>query len=149
MRLFVALCMMQNKHIPNYQLSNSLVMDASTGEIVHPVNNQYILKTSEEVFLETTGKTIKLVRRFSPEQIQKLYESGTPVTENVTDVTMLQAIPKKVLQDSKMLQDVTGQQYLINGVTYNTLREAANVTGTSHMTLKRWIDAGKEGYSKV
>jgi len=143
------------KNLSSYYIDTDInIVDANTGEIVLPELGQFKLQTDEIVNLPITKKSIKLVRRFTREQLAKLIETAIPVNVTSNTEPMLQEpnVTGIMLQDAEMLQDigtdVTGC-YKIEGNTYETLREASKAVGVSHMTLKRWVDAGKEGYTKL
>lgn len=58
------------------------VYSKETGAIIELTDNaDYKLQTDEKVYLETLDKTIKLIRRFTPEQIQTLYRQSNDYTD--------------------------------------------------------------------
>lgn len=129
-------------NLSKYYFDGSNILDASTGEILQPVNNEYILSTDETLQLPKTGKTINLVRRFKMEHLNKLMQqSGTPVNLEVEHP-----------QNGTLLSPENGtpsKTYSINGTPYSSLREASKESGTPLATLKRWFDTGKQGYQIV
>ena len=138
-------------HLSSYQLDEANILDVSTGEIVQPnYNGQYLLQTDELCHLPRLGKTIKLKRRFTREQLNKMIEqSGTPVAKEVEHPQNGTEKTEQSVKVEQILEENGTGQYSVNGTVYNSLRDVSKELGTPTTTLKRWFDSGKEGYIKL
>lgn len=140
-----------NKNIPNYLLQgDEVIVNMLTGELEQKINrSEYRLETAETVFLETKGKTIKLVRRFTDEQIKKLYDQGEtykevskkPEKTKVSQVSQVDLNAVKPTIDTKVSQSVSNETagIYINETRYDSLRQASDILDMSKDTISRRI----------
>lgn len=141
------------------------VIVASTFAKVEPVNKNYVLTTDEQ-FKTITGGTARLVRRFTVDQVKKMFADGTKVNvdkpiseqkqplepEPAATTPAKAAAPKnkkvkapkapKPAKESKEAQKVVH-----NGVTYESARKAAKALNISVNTVINKAKAGKDGFT--
>lgn len=156
------------RNISNYIVGEDLqVINTITGEVVTPLDSGEIkLQTDEEMYLPTKDKTIKLVRRFTLEQIRKLYDQSDAIVDNATETDKLDTKTDKLelfsgqVEENGQVSERTSSEtdklvqgkltsVSINGQVYNSLNEASKALGVGRNTIKRRIDSGKDGYSYV
>ena len=86
--------------------------------------DNYKLLTDEEVYLETKNKTIKLWRRFTVEDIIKMYNS-----------------PKaKPFSESPTSSITIGTSAPLNAQVYKSISEASAQLGINRRTIKKRLD---------
>lgn len=133
-----------------------LVYELDTREMVPLIpdnvsKHEYNFKllTDDTVYLETKNKTIRLWRRYTPEDIIKMYNSKqakvfNDYAEPVEDLTPGVAVQQN---DNTPITDEFKRPYVIvNDVAYKNSRAAAKVTGEHHTTVYRKCQLNKDGY---
>lgn len=155
---------MQLKSIENlsdYLLTeNGGVVVKSTFELLPvPDKKGYPLKVDEVAHLPLTKKDVRLVRRFSVDDIQKLYASPKAIiykeeavrnVENIPytdkDMEEVKPIKEKVSKTIKASEVGLKKPYVIYGdVPYASARKASAATGVSINTLLRRCKENKDG----
>ena len=154
---------MQFKTIEN--LSDYLITERggvivkSTSELLPtPDKLGYALRVDEETFLPVTKKKVRLIRRFSVEDIKKLFASPKAADYNEEPTVVVTPVePNSYKKDVKSkkgeLEVVAGTKehpfkvpYVIyENVPYASARKASAETGVSVNTLLRRCKENKDG----
>ena len=121
----------------------------------------YKLLTDEKVWLDSKQTYTRLWRRFTVDEVVKMYNSpkATPydievdATINATvenDATDFVANGVKVDENATLIPDEFKRPYVIvAGVAYKNSRAAARATGEHHTTIYRKCKLNKDGYFLV
>jgi len=144
-----------NKSLSAYVIDqNGDVFERKTGdqlEIFDRKTGEYKLHT-DEIFRTTKGKSVKIVRRFTREDIIKVWNSKDSLP--VAKYEAAELIDKVVQQgrdetktpkepaSSKESVDVLE----INGVKYRNISQAAKALGVSSTTIRNRLKKGMKGY---
>ena len=158
--------MRTHKMLPGYLLeANGTAINKETGEIEQLVSkNEYRLETAEKVFLETKGYSINLVRRFTKDQLVKLYKDAD-VSENpdktkqVNEVNSLKSglkqdfvtkvneVNDNLPNDDKKVNDLEVNDpkkvngIYVNGERFESLGQASKHTGINKSTINKRIQS--------
>lgn len=102
--------------------------------------DSYKLLTDEEVYLETKNKTIKLWRRFTVEDIIKMWNS--PKAKPIQLTTLKEEIVQVDGTSDDIVQVKQGKsvQVSINGVVYKSVNEASAQLSIHRNTIKKRLD---------
>lgn len=117
------------------------VLELSTGEALNltPLKN-YLLQTDETI---GTG-TYRLKRRYTPEEIIKMFNSPKAKDYKAPSVNSLVVDPTP---PTHAADETMKLPYLsINGVNYQSARKAAEILGGNYNTILRKCKANKDGY---
>lgn len=146
-----------NKNLSRYVLDKKGdVYDKSTGDQVElETKTEYKLVT-DEIFKSYKGKSSNIVRRFTRDQIVKIYnspdsvsiESGSkedpikenPIVDQKPETTTSEPIENKDVVEGEFYQ------FEIFGVKYRNAKEASKAIGVSPNTITNRAKKGVEGY---
>lgn len=137
--------------LPLYLLeADGTAISKETGEVIDPINRtEYRLETAENVFLEIRNKTINLVRRFTREQLIKLYKEGEDVNE-VSEKPEKTKAQTRSIGSKRTFAKNDKAVYSINDVEYLSLRQASELLGMSKDVIsKRLSSADYPTYYKI
>lgn len=140
-----------NKHLPSYALEASgTAILRETGEVIEPINKTETRLTSvETVFLETKNKVINIVRRFTTDQLIRLYNEGVDITE-------VSEKPEKTKPQTRT--DVSKKGFaknetatiVVNDKKYSSLRQASEDLQISKDVISKRIKSDEyPNYYKI
>lgn len=149
-----------NKNLSRYVLDqNGDVYEKASGEKVElETRTEYKLVT-DEIFKSYKGKSSNIVRRFTRDQIVKIYNSPdsvsigseskkdpikeNPIVDQKPETTTSKAIENKEVVEGEFYQ------FEIFGVKYRNAKEASKAIGVSPNTITNRAKKGVEGYKAL
>lgn len=150
-----------NKNLSRYVLdANGEVYDQESGVRMEYFKDQLKLTTDEKFVSSITGKASNIVRRFSREQIVKIWNDKESVLlsklekQSKTDPEAVTEVKKEIEKpeptEKKPVNESKDQfQYLIQGTKYLNAGEAGKALGVSGNTIKNRVKKGLEGYEAL
>lgn len=149
-----------NKNLSRYVLDqNGDVYEKATGDQVELSNKTEYKLVTDEIFKSLKGKSSNIVRRFTRDQIVKIYnspdsvsiESGSkedPIKENPIVDQKPETTTSKAIENK---ESVEGEfyQFEIFGVKYRNAKEASKAIGVSPNTITNRAKKGVEGYKAL
>lgn len=155
--IFVVMRLIEN--LTDYLLLDSgAVIERDTQDVVQLTHKgNYKLLTDETVHLYTKGYAVRLWRRFTPDDIVKMYKSNSSYPANLDDVvtsapvagqvectggTSAQVETAQVCTGDESAQVVAGKsaQVRINEVVYRSISDAAAQLSINRRTIKKRLD---------
>lgn len=155
-----------NKNLSRYILDeDGSVFLKKDGTPVDQEKGQFKLVTDEKFKSSITGKTSNIVRRFTKEQIVKIWkaEDSDPVevfeqkqkmpkdNPKIEEAIKDQASKETEEERKKMISgsNVPEYQFEVNGVKYRNAKEASKAIGVSPNTITNRAKKGVEGYKAL
>jgi len=146
-----------NKNLSRYILDeDGSVFLKSDGTPVEKEKGQFKLVTDEKFKSSLTGKTSNIVRRFTTEQIVKIWndKESDPVEVFEQKQKMPKDNPKVELTSNfeKAIEEVAEEnefKFEILGKKYRNMTDASKVLNVSSNTIKNRIKKGVEGYKAL
>lgn len=152
-----------NKNLSRYVLDqNGDVFEKESGEKVELVNKTEYKLVTDEIFKSYKGKSSNIVRRFTRDQIVKIYNSpdSTDLSKWKSSEEDIKSLNEKLASDlsketekdqkKKVLNDPLPEfQFEILGVKYRNAKEASKAIGVSPNTITNRAKKGVEGYKAL
>lgn len=116
---------------------------------VHRNNYGYKLLSDDTVYLETKNKIIRLWRRYTPEDIIKMYNSKqakvfTDAVPSAQVTQSAQVVSAQVIEctgsESAQVKAGKSAQVVINGTVYKSISDASTQLNINRRTIKKRLD---------
>lgn len=142
--------MKTNKNLARYILDeNGDVFEKQTGEKVELINRSYYKLTTEEVFKSPlTGKKSNILRRFTVDQIVKVW--------NDKESELLNSVHSGKKEEFKMKEDHLVEskpkaaegafKISVHGIKYKSVKEAAEALNMTPYKIGAYLKKGEKGY---
>lgn len=147
-----------NKSLSRYILEeNGNVFEKENGEQVEMINKTEYRLVTDEKFKSEKGKESNIVRRFTRDQIIKIYNSPDSVSiqkdNPKANVQEPQTSTSEAVKVSDQIQgsfdNPEGAKIQAEGKYFKSIGEASKVIGISYNTIKKRIEKGFEGYKNL
>lgn len=153
-----------NKNLSRYVLDqNGDVYEKASGEKVELENKTEYKLVTDEIFKSLKGKSSNIVRRFTRDQIVKIYNSpdSTDLSKWKASEEDIKSLNENIASDlaketevdqkkKKILNDPLPEfQFEIFGVKYRNAKEASKAIGVYPNTITNRAKKGVEGYKAL